>query len=102
VAPSFLSRFEKKVNEENMTGDRRLTAQEMIAFKLEKEDRRFDALETIKRAILERGDEPTLFELAIIELAAAIESHKNIIIDLGRQIRRLDERLAPQERVKKA
>jgi len=85
-----------------MTGDRRLTAQEMIAFKLEKENRCFDALETIKQAILEKGDEPTLFELAIIELAAAIESHKNIIIDLGRQIRRLDERLALQERVKKA
>jgi len=85
-----------------MTGDRRLTAEEMIAFKLEKEDRCFDALKTIKHAILEKGDEPTLFELAIIELAAAIESHKALIIDLGRQIRRLDERLALQERVKKS
>jgi len=72
-----------------MTGDRRLSAQEMLDFKLEKDKHRFDALEIIQKAILDGNEEPTLFEVAIIELAARLEGQKAMIIELGRQLRDL-------------
>ncbi|MCJ7455282.1 hypothetical protein MUP07_00885 [Candidatus Bathyarchaeota archaeon] len=70
-----------------MTGDRRLTAQEMLDFKLEKANHRFDALKIVTTAILDGKEEPTLFEVAILELAARVDGHKELLADLYRQIR---------------
>jgi len=72
-----------------MTGDRRLTAQEMLDFKLEKANHRFDGMQIITKAIVDGNDEPTLFEVAFIELAARLDGHKEILKDLSRQVREL-------------
>ena len=72
-----------------MIGDRRLNAQEMLDFKLEKANHRFDAMQIIKKTILEANEEPTLFELALIELAARVDGQTEILKDLRRQFRDL-------------
>jgi len=77
-----------------LTGDRRLSAQELLDFKLEKKDHRFDALKIVAKAILDGNDEPTLFEVALIELSASLDGHKQILIDLGRRVRALEDRLS--------
>jgi len=74
---------------ETMTGDRRLSAQEMLDFKLEKVNHRFDAMQIISKAIVDGNDEPTLFEVALIELAARVDGHTEILKDLSRQVRDL-------------
>ena len=61
----------------------------MLDFKLEKASHRFDAMQIIKKAILEGNDEPTLFEVALIELAARVDGQTEILKDLNRQIRDL-------------
>jgi len=72
-----------------MTGDRRLTAQEMLDFKLEKANHRFDGMQIIMKAVVDGNDEPTLFEVALIELASRLDGHKEILKDLNRQVRDL-------------
>ena len=66
-----------------MTGDRRLTEQEK-AFELA--THRFNALETVKNS----GGEPSLFELAIIEISAKLDSHSDFIIDMGAKLQILE------------
>ena len=65
-----------------MTGDRRLTEREKYQ---EITSHSIDALKIIK----ESGGEPSLFELAIIELSAKIEAHTKLIIELGAEVEAL-------------
>ena len=69
-----------------MTGDRRLTAQEKA---IELTTHRFAALETVVNS----GGEPSLFELALIEIAAKLSSHTQLIIEMGAQLGLLEKRL---------
>jgi len=78
----------------DMTGDRRLSGQEMLDFKLERENKRFDAMMIIKKSVLDGHDEPTLFEVALIELAARLDGQREIAIEQGRQIRLLRSQLS--------
>ena len=55
-----------------MTGDRRLTDEEKRTFL----DHTFNALEVVTNL----GGEPTLFELAIIEIAARLDTQREWII----------------------
>lgn len=81
-----------------MTGDRRLSAQEMLDFKLEKRDRRFDAMRIVRRTILEGDEEPTLFELALIELAARVDGQTEILKDMTRRVRLLEKECKVDEK----
>lgn len=72
-----------------MTGDRRLNQDEMLRFKMERlsKEQKFFALETILNA----NEEPTLFELAILELYSYFINHKELIIDLYKKIKIIEE-----------
>jgi hypothetical protein len=66
----------------------------MLDFKLERENKRFDAMKIIMRSVVDGHEEPTLFEVALIELAARLDGQKEIAIEQGRQIRLLQSQLS--------
>lgn len=66
-----------------MTGDRRLTKEELQAF---------INGHVFLNEILDKGGEPSLFDIAFIELAADLNAQRMIIIDLGERIVKLESR----------
>ena len=77
-----------------MTGDRRLTVQEMLTFKLQEKEHKLDAMKIIVSSIVDGHDEPTLFEVAFIEIAAKLDAMKEILIRQGKQLRILQDEVA--------
>lgn len=66
-----------------MTGDRRLTKEELGAF---------INGHVFLNEILDKGGEPSLFDIAFIEISAQVEAQRMIIIDLGERIQTLEGR----------
>ena len=54
------------------------------------------------RVLMFQGGEPTLFEVAFLELIAKIDAHTNILIDLGAKIIVRDELLKIVDRLELA
>lgn len=85
-----------------MKSDRRLTPQEKRLFIDEAEH--FDAFAAVREALLE-GEDPTLFQIALIQLFSESETQKNIIIDqrklindLKNEIEKLREHIRNMEK----
>ena len=74
-----------------LTGDRLLHDHEKRILITER-SQELDALATLREAFFQ-GGEPTLFEMAFVELFGTVEVQRNIIIDQGRKIRLLEIRL---------
>jgi len=68
-----------------LTGDRRLTEKEIELFKQHK----INFLEMVS----ESGDEPSLFEVFFIEVSGKLDAHTQFIIDLGRKIQLLEDKI---------
>lgn len=62
-----------------MTGDRKLTLDEKMLFLQHKTE--------FATKITQDEGEPTLHDVAIIEIFAKLDAQKSVIIDLGRKIR---------------
>lgn len=73
-----------------MTGDRPLKEHEKRLFLTHSPD--LDALSAVREAMFE-GGEPTLHDVAIIEMLARLESHTNFIITHGTEIEALKSHL---------
>lgn len=74
-----------------MTGDRPLTDHEKRLFL--SHDGSMDALFIVRDTMLEEG-EPTLHDVAIIELLARVESQTNVIVRQGREIVALESQIS--------
>lgn len=77
-----------------LTGDRLLQEHEMKVFM----EHGSIGLNTV-RELLFTGGEPTLFEVALIEIMAKLEAHTNILIEQGRKIVARDEMLKIVDRM---
>ncbi len=80
-----------------MTGDRKLQEHEMQVFL----QHGSIGLNTVKE-LLFIGGEPTLFEVALIEIMAKLDAHTNVIIEQGARIVARDELLKMVDRLELA
>lgn len=75
-----------------MTGDRKLTPEEMKLFMREAVTQRatLDAMKILQQGIVDGHDEPSLYDIAFIEVAARLDGQKDWITFLSRRILKLE------------